>query len=180
MAPTARATGRAHRGGRLVQQPHGDLAAARDRVVRHRRLRRGVPGCRGLRFQGWDHNDTATRATITGLVAVTRYEVRVRAVGELNTGDWSEAVIGVTAAAAPRFVDGERARREVAENAPGGLAVGAPLTATPSGRASRYEIDLTGLPPGWHQFTVRVYDYRLDLFIGATPLMTLLRGPASP
>ena len=95
-------------------------------------------------FLNWDHNGTATRTTITGLVDVTRYEVRVRAVDELDTGDWSAAAMGATAAAAPRFVDGERATREVPENAPGGLAVGAPLTATASGRALRYEIDQTG------------------------------------
>ena len=57
-------------------------------------------------FLNWDHNGTATRTTITGLVDVTRYEVRVRAVDELDTGDWSAAAIGATAAAAPRFVDG--------------------------------------------------------------------------
>ncbi len=46
-----------------------------------------------------EHEETATRATITGLARATLYEVRVRAVNDEGTGAWSDTAQGRTPSA---------------------------------------------------------------------------------
>ena len=91
-------------------------------------------------FADWVHAGTATEATITGLAEDTEYEVRVRAVSEVDEGDWSETAGVTTLVAPPAFVEGESAEREVEENTPSGEAVGEPVTATVSRGALRYSL----------------------------------------
>ncbi|MYK87931.1 MAG: hypothetical protein F4018_06060, partial [Acidobacteria bacterium] len=73
----------------------------------------------------------ALSLTITGLKAGTTYEVQVRAVSSEGAGEWSESGEGTTERAnqAPVFA-ADAYEREVAENSPGGTAVGEPVTAT--------------------------------------------------
>lgn len=92
------------------------------------------------RFTDWEHEDTATEATITGLAEVTEYRIRVRAVSDVGVGDWSGTASGTTLAAPPRFIEGESADRELEENTPAGQAIGDPVTATVRSGSIRYSL----------------------------------------
>ena len=92
------------------------------------------------RYADWAHDGLATVAMVTGLAEVTEYDFRVRAVSEAGGGDWSSPASGTTLLAPPQFVEGETARREIRENAPGGEAVGKPVTATVREGALRYSL----------------------------------------
>ena len=81
-----------------------------------------------------------TRALIDGLAEATTYELRVRAVTELGSGDWSATATATTLDGTPRFAEGETATREIAENTSGEQAIGAPLVATAAGRPLRYAL----------------------------------------
>ncbi len=91
-------------------------------------------------FVDWVHDGTATQAMITGLTEITEYGLRVRAESEAGEGDWSAVVIGTTLVAPPRFVEGERADREVEENTAAGVAIGDPVAATVTSGALRYSL----------------------------------------
>ena len=92
------------------------------------------------RFADWEHEGTATKATITGLADVTEYRFRVRAVSDVGEGDWSLTSSGTTLVAPPRFVEGESADRELEENTPAGQAIGEPVTATVRSGSIRYSL----------------------------------------
>ena len=81
-----------------------------------------------------------TQARIDGLAEATTYELRVRAVTELGSSDWSATATATTLDGTPRFAEGETATREIAENTSGEQAVGAPLVATAAGRPLRYAL----------------------------------------
>lgn len=81
-------------------------------------------------FATWPHSDTATTTTITGLSASTTHHVRVRAINEAGSGDWSEPGVGTTANAPPVFGEGASTTRLVEENTPADRDVGLPVTAT--------------------------------------------------
>ena len=98
------------------------------------------------RYAEWDHDGNTTETTITGLAEITEYEVRVRAESEAGEGDWSGSAVGTTLLAPPRFVEGERADREVEENAGSGVDLGAPVEATVGSGTLRYS--LTGADAG--------------------------------
>ena len=52
----------------------------------------------------WPHTGTARRTTISGLGSNTRYQVRVRAVGQAGAGEWSQPLFATTAGnSAPLF-----------------------------------------------------------------------------
>ena len=91
-------------------------------------------------FSDWEHEGTATEATITGLAEVTEYRIRVRAVSELGEGDWSATASGTTLVAPPRFVEGESADREFDENTPAGEDIGEPVTARVRSGSIRYSL----------------------------------------
>lgn len=91
-------------------------------------------------YVAWPHADDSPTATITGLVDVTTYEIRVRAANEFGAGDWSLPGTGTTLVARPRFAEGESATREVAENTLPGSPVGSPLTATAGRRSPAYAL----------------------------------------
>ena len=71
----------------------------------------------------------ATSATIAGLDPDTTYEVQVAASNDEGTSDWSEAGTGATGPenGGPGTPELLHALRRVAENAPAGTAVGAPV-----------------------------------------------------
>ena len=91
-------------------------------------------------FADWEHEGTATEATIAGLAEVTEYRIRVRAVSDMGEGDWSATASGTTLVAPPRFVEGESADRELEENTPAGEAIGDPVTATVRSGSIRYSL----------------------------------------
>ena len=91
-------------------------------------------------FLAHEAGGAETEATVQGLTEATTYEMRVRAVNELGSGDWSDTAAGTTRHPAPMFVEGEAATREVPENTPGGQKIGAPLTATSGAAAPRYAL----------------------------------------
>ena len=91
-------------------------------------------------YVAWPHDGDLPIATITGLVEVTTYEIRVRAGNEFGAGDWSSPGTGTTLLARPRFAEGESATREVAENTPAGSPVGNPVTATAGRRSPAYAL----------------------------------------
>ena len=91
-------------------------------------------------FTDWEHEGTATAATITGLAEVTEYRIRVRAVSDVGAGEWSVTASGTTLMAPPRFVDGESADREIEENTPAGEAIGEPVAATVRSGSIRYSL----------------------------------------
>ena len=92
-------------------------------------------------FADWDHDGTATQATITDLAEVTEYQVRVRAVSEVGEGDWSAIASGTTLVAPPEFREGASTTRELNENTPPGEPVGEPITATVGRGAPRYSLE---------------------------------------
>lgn len=92
------------------------------------------------RFADWEHEGTATKATVTGLADVTEYRFRVRAVSDVGEGDWSLTASGTTLVGPPRFVEGESADRELEENTPAGQAIGEPVTATVRSGSIRYSL----------------------------------------
>ncbi len=92
------------------------------------------------RYAEWSHDGAATETTITGLAEITEYEVRVRAESEAGEGIWSPSAVGATLLAPPRFLEGERADREVEENAPPDEAIGEPVAATISRGTLRYSL----------------------------------------
>ena len=79
-----------------------------------------------------EHAGTGTTTTIDGLMSSTLYHVRVRAVNDAGPGDWSAPGAGMTANAAPVFLEGDAAMRTLPENSPAGYQIGAPVTATDS------------------------------------------------
>lgn len=81
-------------------------------------------------FTNWPHEGTATSTTITGLVSSTTHLVRVRAINDAGSGDWSEPGRGMTPNAPPVFREGATTIRIVVENAPASQDVGAPVSAT--------------------------------------------------
>ena len=81
-------------------------------------------------FLDWDHQGSATTATVSGLSPATTYEVRIRAITAAGAGDWSAAAHGATPEPVPRFEEGSEATRAIDENAPPDTAVGAPVRAT--------------------------------------------------
>ena len=89
-------------------------------------------------YVAWPHDSDSPEATITGLIEVTTYEIRVRAANEVGAGQWSLPGTGTTLLARPRFAEGESATREVAENTLPGLPVGSPVTATAGRRSPAY------------------------------------------
>lgn len=91
-------------------------------------------------YIAWPHDSAASEATITGLVDVTTYEIRVRAANEFGDGDWSLPGTGTTLPARPRFAEGESAKREVPENTMPGSPVGSPVTATAGRRSLVYAL----------------------------------------
>ena len=92
-------------------------------------------------FASWEHTDNTTTTMITGLAPSTVHHVRVRAVNEVGAGDWSPTGQGTTDNAVPEFVEGDAAARSFPENAPAGVAVGAPVAATdPEGGPLRYTL----------------------------------------
>ena len=91
-------------------------------------------------YVAWPHDGDALAATITGLVEVTTYEIRVRGENEFGTGDWSLPGTGTTLLARPRFAEGESATREIPENTLAGLPVGEPVTATAGRRTLTYAL----------------------------------------
>ncbi len=103
------------------------------------------------------HSGAATAATLTGLEPGTTYEVQVRATNDEGTGAWSDARTGETAPA-PDLV------REVAENAPAGTAIGAPVIAP-----------VTATPPS----EIRVADASELDEEASDPLIPSLSGPAA-
>lgn len=91
-------------------------------------------------YMAWPHEGDSSMATITGLVDVTTYQIRVRAENEIGVGDWSLPGTGTTLVARPRFAEGESATREVRENALPGTLVGSPVTATAGRRSPAYAL----------------------------------------
>ena len=91
-------------------------------------------------FTEWHHDGAATRATITDLAETTEYRVRVRAVNEMGTGDWSRALAGTTLAASVVFLEGSSTQRAVEENTPSGAPIGRPVAATTPALPARYEL----------------------------------------
>ena len=91
-------------------------------------------------FADWEHEGTATEATITGLAELTEYRIRVRAVSDVGEGDWSATASGTTLVAPPRFVEGESADRELEENTPAGEDIGEPVTARVRSGSIRYSL----------------------------------------
>ena len=99
------------------------------------------PAVSGYRLQyrsggGWTEvpqTVTDTTHTIPGLMADTAYEVQVRALNAEGESPWSASGSGSTGSAmntAPAFDEGAGASRSVAEDAPPGTAIGAPVAAT--------------------------------------------------
>ena len=91
-------------------------------------------------YVAWPHDRDSLEATITGLIEVTTYEIRVRAVNEFGAGDWSLPGTATTLLARPRFVEGESATREIPENTSPGSPVGNPVTATAGRRSPAYAL----------------------------------------
>lgn len=91
-------------------------------------------------YVAWPHDSDSPAATITGLMEVTAYEIRVRAANEFGVGDWSLPGTGTTLFARPRFAEGESATREVPENTLPGSPVGNPVTATAGRRSPAYAL----------------------------------------
>ncbi len=90
-----------------------------------------------------NHDSAVTATTITGLQPNNAYEVRVRAISAEGVSDWSEFGTGSTnsepANDRPTFTDGDSTTRQVTENTPAGVAIGAPITATdPDGDSLTY------------------------------------------
>ncbi len=81
-----------------------------------------------------NHDSEVTTTTIPGLQPNTAYEVRVRAISAEGVSDWSEFGMGSTNQEPPNngptFTDGDSTTRQVTENTPAGVAIGAPITAT--------------------------------------------------
>ena len=97
-------------------------------------------------YSQWPHSGTATTSTITGLSPSTKHHVRVRAINDAGSGDWSEAGIGMTSHI-PVFTEGASTTRAVLENTPAGRDIGSPVTAThAAGETLTYR--LRG-PDGW-------------------------------
>ena len=97
-------------------------------------------------FSEWPHTGAATTTTITGLSPSTTHHVRVRAINDAGSGDWSEAGIGMTSHV-PVFSEGASTTRAVLENTPADRDVGSPVTATHAGDETlTYRL---GGPDGW-------------------------------
>ena len=91
-------------------------------------------------YVAWPHDGGSLTATITGLIDLTTYEVRVRAANEFGAGEWSLPGTGTTLPARPRFAEGESATREIPENTLPGSPVGNPVTATAGRRLPTYAL----------------------------------------
>lgn len=81
-------------------------------------------------FAQWSHTGMATTTVITGLPPSTTYLVRVRAINDAGSGDWSEPGTGTTSNASPVFLEGLSTTRVVLENTPADRNVGLPVAAT--------------------------------------------------
>ena len=95
----------------------------------------------------WPHTGTTTTTTITGLTATTEYLVQVKALNGETPGVYSPGSDVVSTNAAVDSVLGfsETApRRAVPENSAAGVAVGAPVTATPADSGDTLEYTLEG------------------------------------
>ena len=81
-------------------------------------------------FATWMHAGAATSTTIGDSAPSTTHHVRVRAINDNGSGDWSEPGVGKTANAAPVFAEGGSTTRSLAENTPADRNVGQPVRAT--------------------------------------------------
>ena len=102
-------------------------------------------------FTDFTHTGTGRAATITGLDAVTEYQVQVRATNAEGTGEWSASGAGRTggsvevsfAPGVSRVVEGGTAAVTVALSAQPGRSVTIPLTVKTEGATST---DYSGVP----------------------------------
>ena len=85
-----------------------------------------------------------TRTTIENLVAVTRYEVQVRATNDEGSSEWSESGTAETGNSAPSFTSPPRSLN-VDENSEGGTVIGSVAATDADGQSLTYTLDSSSI-----------------------------------